>query len=260
MTQQIPTLSRRHLLLAGLACAAPAWAQPSATVVAASDLQFALEDIYAQFRAQTGQQLRLVFGSSGNFFAQLQQGAPFHLFLSADERFVFQLADAGVAQDRGRLYARGRIGLMVPHGSALRADGELRDLALALQDGRLKKLAIANPEHAPYGARAREALQHAGLWPALQGRLVMGENISQATQFALSGSTQGGIVAQSLALAPSVASRGSFALIPEAWHQPLLQRMALMKNAPPAAQAFYAHLSSPAAQAVLERYGFAVPR
>ena len=115
-------------------------------------------------------------------------------------------------------------------------------------------------EELAYGARAREALQHAGLWPALQGRLVMGENISQATQFALSGSTQGGIVAQSLALAPSVASRGSFALIPEAWHQPLLQRMALMKNAPPAAQAFYAHLSSPAAQAVLERYGFAVPR
>jgi len=231
-----------------------------ATVAAASDLKFALEELAAQFQQATGQPLRLVFGSSGNFYAQILQGAPFHLFLSADERFVFQLADAGRTVDRGRLYGYGRIGLLVPKGSPLKADGELRDLAAALRDGRLQRLAIANPEHAPYGMRAREALQHAGLWAAIEPKLVLGENISQAAQFATSGSAQGGIVALSLALAPSVARLGEFALIPEAWHQRLAQRMVLMKNAPPAARAFYDHLATPAAQAVMKRYGFEMPR
>ena len=144
------------------------------------------------------------------------------------------------------------------HKKAL-ADSELKDLAAALKDGRLQKFAIANPEHAPYGARAREALQHAGLWSAIQPRLVLGENISQATQFATSGSTQGGIVAYSLALAPAVSALGSFALIPESWHQPLRQRMVLVRGADAASRAFYAHLQKPAAQAVLRRHGFTLP-
>ncbi|MDP2261603.1 MAG: molybdate ABC transporter substrate-binding protein [Hydrogenophaga sp.] len=234
-----------------------AWAQP--VVVAASDLKFALEEVSAQFRRDGGAPVRLVFGSSGNFYRQIQQGAPFHLFLSADEDFVFKLADAGKTLDRGHRYAVGRIGLMVPKGSPLKADGELRDLALALKDGRLQKFAIANPEHAPYGTRAMEALQHAGLWQQIQPRLVLGENISQAAQFATSGSTQGGIVAYSLALAPAVAAQGSFALIPEAWHQPLNQRMVLLQGADATARAFYAYLKAPAAQAVLRRYGFSLP-
>ena len=270
----LPPPSRRRLGLALLCLwAAHVGAQPTpetkaparvaatatATIAAASDLKFAIEELAAQFEKASGHRLRLVFGSSGNFFAQIQQGAPFHLFMSADEAFVFKLADAGKTLDRGRLYGHGRIGIMVPKGSALKADGELRDLAAALQDGRLKKFAIASPEHAPYGMRAREALQHAGLWTQIAPRLVLGENISQATQFALSGSTQGGIVAYSLALAPQVAAQGSFALIPQAWHQPLTQRMVLMRNAPPAARAFYEHLSTPAAQAVMRRYGFEMP-
>jgi molybdate transport system substrate-binding protein len=237
-----------------------AHAQPVATVAAASDLKFALEELAAGFRQDTGHPLRLVFGSSGNFHAQVLQGAPFHLFLSADESYVFKLADAGKTVDRGRLYAVGRIGIFVPPGSPLQPDGELKDLAAALQDGRLQKFAIANPEHAPYGLRAKEALQHAGLWNAIQDKLVLGENISQTAQFATSGSTQGGIIAQSLALAPAVSRLGRFQLIPEAWHQPLRQRMVLIKNAPPAAIAFHDHLSTPAARAVMQRYGFAMPR
>lgn len=256
--------ARRALCALLLTAPGMVWAQggaaaATATVAAASDLKFAIEEIAAAFEQSSGHRLRLVFGSSGNFFAQIQQGAPFHLFMSADEGFVFQLADAGQTMDRGRLYGHGRIGIVVPRGSVLKADGELRDLAAALQDGRLRKFAIANPEHAPYGARAREALQHAGLWTQIAPRLVLGENISQATQFALSGSTQGGIVAYSLALAPQVASQGTFALIPQAWHQPLAQRMVLLRNAPPAARAFYEHLSTPAAQAVMRRYGFEMP-
>jgi molybdate transport system substrate-binding protein len=238
----------------------PSQAQTVATVAAASDLKFAIEEVAAQFEKNTGQRLRLVFGSSGQFKTQILQGAPFHLFMSADENFVYELADAGRTEDRGRAYAVGRIGIMVPKDSALKADGELKDLAAALQDGRLQKFAIANPEHAPYGARAREALQHQQLWDGLQGKLVLGENISQAAQFATSGSTQGGIIAYSLALAPSVARLGSFALIPESWHQPLRQRMVLVKGAQPAARAFYEHLATPAAQAIMVRYGFAMPR
>lgn len=230
------------------------------TVAAASDLKFAVEEVAARFEKETGHKLRLVFGSSGNFKTQILQDAPFHLFMSADEGFVYELANAGKTVDRGRAYALGRIGIIVPNGSALKADGEFKDLAAALKDGRLQKFAIANPEHAPYGARAKEALLHAGLWDVVQPKLVLGENISQTAQFATSGSTQGGIIALSLALAPSVAKLGTFQLIPEAWHQPLKQRMVLVKGAPPAARAFYEYISTPAAQEIMVRYGFAMPK
>lgn len=237
----------------------PLEAQTVPTVAAASDLKFALEEVAARFERDSGQKVRLVFGSSGNFYSQILQDAPFHLFMSADEAFVFKLAEAGKTGDRGRAYAVGRIGIIVPLGSPLKADGELKDLAAALKDGRLQKFAIANPEHAPYGARAKEALQHAGLWDAIHPKLVFGENISQTAQFATSGSTQGGIIALSLAKAPSVATLGEFALIPESWHQPLRQRMVLTKDAPPAVRAFYECIGTPAAQEIMVRFGFAMP-
>lgn len=247
------------LLTIAMGGQAAAQVQTVATVAAASDLKFAIEEVAAQFEKNTGHRLRLIFGSSGNFYTQIQQGAPFHLFMSADESYVFKLADAGRTVDRGRLYAVGRIGIMVPKGSTLKADSELKDLGVAMQDGRLQKFAIANPDHAPYGARAKEALLHAGLWSGIQPRLVLGENISQAAQFATSGTTQGGIIALSLALAPSVAKLGDFALIPEKWHQQLAQRMVLTRDAPPAARAFYEYIGTPAAQAVMTRYGFDMP-
>lgn len=257
------SIARRVLsLFAVLAACLPAplaLAQPLPTLAAASDLKFAIEEIAARFERDTGQKLRLVFGSSGNFAAQILQDAPFHLFMSADEALVFRVADAGKTLDRGVVYGVGRIGIMVPHGSALKADGSLKDLAAAVRDGRVKRFAIANPEHAPYGARAQEALRHVGLWEAIAPRLVLGENISQAAQFATSGSTQGGIIAQSLALAPAVAKLGHFELIPAAFHQPLIQRMVLLKGAPPAMKRFYDYLLTPAAQAIMARYGFARP-
>ncbi|HVL09834.1 MAG TPA: molybdate ABC transporter substrate-binding protein [Burkholderiaceae bacterium] len=261
----MPLRSRRKVILwiALTVPLAPMTAQAQSlevpTLAAASDLRFALEEVAEQFEKSTGQRLRLVFGSSGNFYSQILQGAPFHLFMSADEDFVFKLADAGKTVDRGRLYAHGRIGLMVPKGGPVRADGALADLAAALADGRLKKLAIASPDHAPYGMRAKEALQHAGLWQRIGPFLVVGENISQTAQFAISGSTQGGIIAYSLALAPQVARQGDFALIPESWHKPLAQRMVLMRNAPASARAFYDYLSTPAAQSIMVKYGFAMP-
>jgi molybdate transport system substrate-binding protein len=236
----------------------PAWAG-APVVAAAADLKFALEEVAAGFTAQGAGEVRLVFGSSGNFYRQILQGAPFGLFLSADEGFVFQLADAGKTHDRGTLYAIGRIGILVPTGSPLKADGELKDVAAALADGRLERFAIASPEHAPYGQRAREALQHAGLWEQMQGRLVFGENVAQAAQFATSGSTQGGIVAYSLALSPALAKLGRFALIPADWHAPLRQRMVLLVGADETTRAFYSYLHGREARTILERFGFVLP-
>lgn len=238
---------------------APAARGETPGIAAAADLQFALEEIAVRFTADMQRDVKLAFGSSGNFARQIEQGAPFQMFLSADEDFVFKLADAGKTVDRGQLYAVGRIVLMVPKGSPLAADPELRDLAAALGDGRLKKFAIANPEHAPYGRRAEEALRTAGLWERIKDRLVLGENVAQAAQFATAGGAQGGIIAYSLARAPSVSRLGAFALLPDAWHAPLRQRMVLLKGAGPTAQAFYRYMQQPAARAIFAGYGFVLP-
>lgn len=249
-----------------LAFAAPfAMASGIPAIAAAADLKFALVEIAQAFEMDTGRKLKLSFGSSGNFTHQIEQGAPFELFLSADENYIFRLADKGIAADRGVLYAVGRLVLFAPHGSTLKVDAELADpmsdMRAALADGRLKRFAIANPEHAPYGRAARAALQHAGLWETIQPRLVLGENASQATQFAAGGSSQGGIVPLSLSKAPEVAKLGSFAPIPAAWHagEPLRQRMALTKKAGDTARAFHAYLQQPAARATLVRHGFVLP-
>jgi molybdate transport system substrate-binding protein len=190
---------------------------------------------------------------------QILQDAPFELFLSADEAFVFQLADQGRTIDRGALYATGQIVLFAPKSSRWQPDAQLGDLRAALADGRITRFAIANPEHAPYGRAAREALQASGLWDTLQGRLVLGENVSQAAQFAVSGSTQGGIFAYSLALAPAFAQAGRYVLMPESLHQPLRQRMVLTRKASPEARAFHDHLQQPPARAIFKRHGFVLP-
>jgi molybdate transport system substrate-binding protein len=228
-------------------------------IAAASDLKFALEDIVTRFRADTRREVRLSFGSSGNYFRQIGQGAPFQLFLSADEDFVFKLHDSGRTEDRGVLYATGRIVLFVPKGSSFTADEKMRGLKQAIDGNVVRRFAIANPEHAPYGRAAEQALRKLGLWDALQGKLVLGENVSQAAQFASSGSTQGGIFAYSLALAPSVAQQGQYVLLPEALHAPLRQRMVLVKGAGETARAFYGYLQQPAARKILTQYGFVLP-
>jgi molybdate transport system substrate-binding protein len=234
-------------------------ASPAPVVAAASDLQFALTEVADAFTAETGERVRLSFGSSGNFARQIRQNAPYEVFFSADETFVDDLAADGFMRDNGQLYAIGRLVLIVPAGSPLQADGTLEDLKAARADGRLKKFAIANPEHAPYGKRAEEALRSRGLWDVISPRLVLGENVSQAAQFATTGDTQGGIIAYALALAPKVAALGSYALIPEAWHQPLRQRVALTRKAGPVAEQFYEFVQSPAARAIFNRFGFVLP-
>jgi molybdate transport system substrate-binding protein len=229
-------------------------------VAAASDLQFALTDIAARFTEETGERVELVFGSSGTLARQILDGAPFALFLSADEAFVEQLARAGRTRDDGMLYAIGRIVLFAPAGSPLVPSEGLDGLARLLAAGRVPRFAMANPAHAPYGRAAEQALRKRGLWDALRPSLVLGENVSQAAQFALTGHAVGGIIASSLALAPALRDKGTHMLIPPEDHEPLRQRMVLLSQAGPIAVRFYAYLQQPAARATLARYGFVLPR
>lgn len=251
----------RRVFLCGLVAvwSCSASGQNAPAIAAASDLKFALDEIAQTYESNTGRTVRLTFGSSGNFFRQIQQGAPFELFLSADDDFVERLARDGLTVDAGALYAIGRIVLFTPKASTIRADEQMKDLAAALKDGRLKRFAIANPDHAPYGRAAQEALTTAGLWTAIKPRLVLGENVSQAAQFAASGSTQGGIFALSLALSPTFKDAGNYVTLPDHLYRPLRQRMVLLKRATPPARDFYAYLQQPAARAVFRKYGFTLP-
>lgn len=249
---------RALVVMAACVMASPVLASEP-IIAAAADLKFALEEVAQSFKKDTGQSVKLTFGSSGTFATQIRNGAPFQMYLSADEDYVLKLHAEGLTRDQGVLYAIGRIVLMVPPGSALPVDGELKGLAAQLKAGQIKRFAIANPEHAPYGRRAEEALRKAGLWEAMQPKLVFGENVSQAAQFALSGSADGGIIALSLAKSPQMTQLGRYAVIPADWHEPLRQRMVLLKGADATAQAFYRYVQEPAARTVMRRYGFVLP-
>ena len=252
-------IGRRQAIAALMApLALPGWAQAEPTrVAAASDLQFVLPEVAAAFHRAGSQRVQLSFGSSGNFARQIQQGAPFDLFLSADEGFALRLADAGLTRDRGMLYALGHIALIVPAASTIALDPQLAGLRRDWH--RVQRFAIANPELAPYGRAAREALQRLGMWELAQAKLVLGENISQTTQFVATGAAQAGIASLSLAAAPAVAAVARHLPLPRSLHEPLRQRMVLLKGARPDAVAFHDFVVGAEAQAIFARHGFARP-
>jgi molybdate transport system substrate-binding protein len=226
-------------------------------IAAAASVQAAMEEIARDWRQSTGNQLSIAYGASGNLVRQIQQGLRAELFLSADEELPFRLAEAGLARDRGLVYASGRMALVVPAQSALVLDPQLQ----GLRDGwdTVRKLAIANPELAPYGKAAKEVLQATGLWERAQQKLVLGENIGQATQFVTTGAADAGVTALSLLVAGEAGRRSRHVALPDTLHAPLRQRMVLLKNAGPVATAFYHHLQGEAAKALLRRHGFATP-
>lgn len=233
-------------------------ANDAPVIAAASDLSYALARISEQFTRETGQQIRVSFGSSGNLKRLVEQGAPFEIFMSADENYVFQLAEQGHTVDRGQVYALGRLVLFAPQGSALAQSLNFTALPDLLAEGKVRKFAIANPRHAPYGKAAREALMNSHLWSEIESALVFGESASQATLFAVSGATQGAIIPHSLALNPSIAEQGSFRLIDKDLHSPLRQRMVLLKDASNTARQFYSYLQTDAVREIMQKFGFTV--
>ena len=240
--------------------AAPcAHAESSPVVAAAASLRYALEEIAALFEVRTGQRVRLTFGATGSIVHQIENGAPYELFIAADEGSVMRLAGDGRTQGAPTILALGRISLVAPRGSPVAVDAEFAALAAALAAGKVDHFAIANPQVAPYGRAAREALEKAGLWAKVAPHLVTGENVGQAAQFATTGAVQAGIIAHSLAVSPEMAPRITAALIPEDWHQPVKHGMALLKGAGDVARSFADFVKGSEARAILERNGFSAP-
>lgn len=226
------------------------------TIAAAADLKFAMDEIVAAFQKDNpGDRVETVYGSSGKFRTQIEQGAPYDLYFSADIDYPRALEAAGFAASETRAYAVGRLVLWSPVLDA--GDMKLADLAAP----RITRIAIANPRHAPYGKRAEEALRAAGIWDRVVGKMVYGENIAQTVQFVQAGGAQVGLVALSLALNPELAAKGRYALIPETLHRPLEQGFIITRRAAgnPLAARFADYLGTLEARAVMARYGFALP-
>jgi molybdate transport system substrate-binding protein len=251
---------RIAVALLWLGSAASTTAQKPPTIAAAANLNFALTEISQQFATDRGLRVELVFGASGTLTRQIQDGAPFELFLAADEEFPNQLAAASLTHDAGVVYAVGRLVIFAPRGSPLTVDERLEGLARLAKAGGVTRFAIANPEIAPYGRAAEAVLRKRGLWDTIRPHVVLGDTIAQAAQFATTGNAVGGLIAYSLVLAPGFADRGTYAVIPDADYPPLRQRMVLLKRASPTTAQFYSYLQGAAARAIFRKHGYAVPQ
>jgi molybdate transport system substrate-binding protein len=227
------------------------------TIAAAADLGPAFKELTAAFEKRSGVKADVVLGSSGNFFAQIQNGAPFDLFFSADTDYAKKLQNADLA-DRLTVYAEGSIVLWVRNDSSL----DLNRGIDVLLDPAIRKIAIANPSHAPYGRAAMRALEHFGMAEKLRDKLVFGENISQTTQFVQTGNADIGIVAMSLALSPALKSEGRYWEIPRDAYPRMDQAAVVLKASKnrAAAMKFLDYLLTPAARELMKRYGFRLPR
>ena len=242
-----------------------AWAQPGPgdheiTVAAAADLSSALQAIVDGYEKKTGVKVKLSFGASGSLTQQIHNGAPFDVFFSADMDYPRQLIAAGEA-DAATLYqyAVGKLALWVPADSPL--DVEHKGMQILL-DPSVKKIAMANPQHAPYGRAAVAALKHYGLYDQLADKLVLGENVSQAAQFAESGNAQAGLVPLAHAAAPTMQGKGKFWQIPAEAYPALEQGVVVMAHSPQKKQAsaFVEYVKTKEAADVLKKFGFTVPQ
>jgi molybdate transport system substrate-binding protein len=254
-----PTLLFLLILASVFPAGSSAQSQPQLLrVAAAADLQFVMPDLAAQFERRTGTKVNITFGSSGNFYSQLQNGAPFDLFFSADIDYPRELEAAGLAEP-GTLfeYAVGRIAIWTPADTRVDV---ARQRWNALLDSAVQKIAIANPEHAPYGRAAVAALKKAGIYEQVKAKLVYGENISQASQFVQSGNAQAGIVTMSLVLSPGMKD-GKRWEIPAEMHPPIDQAVIVLKSAAnkPGARAFLEFVKSESGLSTFSNYGFSLP-
>jgi len=232
---------------------------PPLAVAAASDLQTVLPEIVRAFENRSGQRVILTFGSSGNFFTQIQNGAPFDVFLSADIDYPRRLEQAGLAT-KGSLsaYATGRIVIWARNDAGVDLTQTFKAIVTS---GAVRRIAIANPAHAPYGRAAEAALRHEGVYGQVQNKIVMGENISQAAQFAQSGNAQVGLLALSLALSPSMKAVGGYVAIAQDAYPPIEQAAVVVakSNRQSLAREFVRALESPEVQDLLRSSGFGEP-
>src|SRR5271167_1304309 len=250
---------RLKLVFAAILLMATLAAADEIRVATAADLNYAFRDIAARFEKETGHKVDLIIGSSGNLYSQIQNGAPFDLFFSADMQYPEKLAEAGLAE-KGSLYryAIGRIVLWVPNASKL----DIKRGLVALQDPSVRKIAIANPAHAPYGRAAEAALKSEKLFDTVSGKFVLGENISQAAQFVQSGNADAGILAFSLVVVPAMKDAGRYYEIP-ASEYPTIEQAAIVlasSKKKDTARLFIDFLKKPEIEKLMKAYGFVVPQ
>lgn len=227
-------------------------------VAVASNMSHAISEIAASFQRNTGIQVRLTFGSSGNFTRQLIQGAPYRVFLSADGKYVRKLEENNVVLLADLAFARGRIGIFIPRNSDLYQIDELSTVIKKMYHGNYSRIVMANPTHAPYGIAAQQALQKAGLWVIDKQGLLLAENAAQATQIAISGNVDVGIIPSSHALLPELADKGKFYPLPADWHAPLLHHLVLLQGASKSETQFFEYLQTEEAKEVLRKHGYSM--
>lgn len=255
---------RIHLLLFSLCLlfsSATLHAEHQGVMVAcASNLRFVMDEITTRYARSGGLTPRVVYGSSGNLTSQIEHGAPYDLFISADQGYIHRLNNQQLTDGEGALFAQGQLALFTHRNSPLTATDGLAGLKNGLINGKVKRFAIANPDHAPYGRAAKLALESAGVWEQIDPRLVLGENASQATQFAFQGGASAGLVPLALALSPGLNQLGQYQVIPVTLHQgePLIHRMVILKNAHPETEHFFHYLQSDAIRDLLVNSGFLV--
>ena len=247
------------LLLCRISAPSARAADRELNVAAAADLSSALEEVANNYQKHAGVTVKLSFGASGALTQQIQNGAPFDVFFSADMDYPRQLIAAGEADSATLFrYAVGRLVLWVPKDSPLDVEHKGIDVLL---DPSVNKISIANPQHAPYGRAAAAVLKHYGLYDKLSDRLVLGENISQAAQFVESGNAQAGFVALAHATAPAMQGKGKYWMVPADAYPPLDQGVVVISHSPHKqdAMAFLDYVKTPEATAILQRYGFSLP-
>jgi molybdate transport system substrate-binding protein len=239
-------------------CLSPLCLAQEFTVAAAADLQSAMQEVAAQFQKDSGNPVKVIYGSSGNFFQQIQNGAPFDIFFSANLDYAKKLEAAGLTDsDSYYQYARGKIVVWVRNDSKINLDTGLR----ALLDPNVKKVAIANPLHAPYGQAAVAAMEKEGVYKKAKDKIVLGENISQAASFIISGAADIGVVALSLAVSPNMKDKGRYAEVPASEYPPIDQACVILKSSKnkETAKQFLLFMKSVHVAETLKRYGFEVP-
>jgi len=227
------------------------------TIAVASNMKDAFMAIEHEFKISNKADFRVVYGSSGNITAQILNGAPFSLFISADESYPLELFKRKVASDKGRVYAIGKIALLSNTSKGIALGTSKADIANAIQ--KANKIAIAKPELAPYGKAAVDYLKAQGLWDAAKQKLVYGDNISIASMYVASGAADIGFTALSLALSPEIAKKTQYLALNPTSYEPIQQRMILLQNPTPVATALYQFMQSPKAQAILRSNGYQIP-